>query len=100
MGTPFRAASDRPMIQRPAREIGLQKNPLRPTTIAAMTHTKLIVREPVAGSFFWVLIESDANGDPVRELETAEADFDSYEAALAAGTRALKRLVDREHAAH
>jgi hypothetical protein len=65
-----------------------------------MTHTKLIVREPVAGSYFWALMESDANGEPVRELETAEADFDSYEAALAAGTRALKRLVEREHSTH
>ncbi len=63
-----------------------------------MTHTKLIVREPVAGSYFWALIESDANGDAVRDVETAEKDFDSYEAALAAGTRALKRLVEREHA--
>jgi len=65
-----------------------------------MTHTKLIVREPEPGSFFWALMESDDHGVPKRELKSAEAESDSYEAALAAGTRALRRLVERESTTH
>ncbi|RZI70353.1 MAG: hypothetical protein EOP80_16810 [Variovorax sp.] len=69
--------------------------------MVGMTHTKLIVREPAPGSFFWALMESDERGAVLkRELESADSDFDSYEAALAAGTRALRRLKEREPTSH
>lgn len=69
--------------------------------MSCMTHTKLIVREPAPGSFFWALMESDERGKVLkRELESAEAEADSYEAALAAGTRALRRMQERATAAH
>ncbi len=65
-----------------------------------MTHTKLIVREPAPGSFFWALMESDERGNVLkREIESADTESDSYEAALAAGTRHLRRLQERAHPA-
>ena len=66
-----------------------------------MTHTKLIVREPAPGSFFWALMESDERGSVLkRELESADMESDSYEAALAAGTRALRRMKERDATPH
>ena len=66
-----------------------------------MTHTKLIVNEPEPGSYFWALMESDERGSVLkRELESADSAADSYEAALAAGTRALRRMKERESASH
>ncbi len=69
--------------------------------MVCMTHTKLIVREPVPGSFFWALMESDERGTVLkRELESADSESGSYEAALAAGTRALRRMKERESTSH
>ncbi len=56
-----------------------------------MTHLRLIVDEPAPGSYFWALVESDDRGEAPHEVQSAEAPADSYEAALAAGTRALQR---------
>jgi hypothetical protein len=61
-----------------------------------MTNVKLIVHEPAAGSFYWALVESDINGKPTHEVQAAEAESASYEAALDAGTRALRRLLAHE----
>ncbi len=56
-----------------------------------MTHPtlQLLVEEPVPGSFVWTLAETDTRGKPTRVARRAEDAFDSYEAALAAGTHAL-----------
>lgn len=64
--------------------------------INAMTNVKLIVHEPAPGSFYWALVESDLNGKPTLEVQSAEAESASYEAALDGGTRALRRLLARE----
>lgn len=50
---------------------------------------QLVVQEASPGAFLWALMETDANGTPTRVARRAESDFPSYEAALAAGTRAL-----------
>lgn len=63
------------------------------------TSIKLIVDEPAPGSFFWVLVETSQGGDARRELKSAEDGADSYEAALASGTRALDALLRRREAA-
>ena len=59
--------------------------------LAMTTHKpiKLIVHEPTAGSFFWVLVQTAPDDGADKELKSAEDAADSYEAALAAGTRAL-----------
>lgn len=56
-----------------------------------MTHLRLIVDEPMPGAYYWALVESDDRGEAPHEVQSAEAASDSYEAALAAGTRALQR---------
>lgn len=50
---------------------------------------QLSVEEPQPGVFLWVLMHTDASGAPVHVARRAEDSCDSYEAALAAGTRAL-----------
>lgn len=50
---------------------------------------QLLVQEPLPGSFVWMLMETDADGRPVRVARRAEDACASYEAALAAGTRVL-----------
>lgn len=57
-----------------------------------MTHPRLQlqVQEPVPGSFVWALMETDAHGKAVKTARRSEDSFDSYEAALAVGTRALQ----------
>lgn len=67
-----------------------------------MTHEplQLSVEEPQPGDFLWVLMETDAQGRPVRIARRAEATCASYEAALAAGTRALNAHLHRAEAAH
>jgi|GEM_PF-1768201 len=61
-----------------------------------MTKLRLIVDEPMPGSFFWALVESDEGATSEKEVQAAEAAADSYEAALAAGTRALQRRVHHQ----
>ena len=61
-----------------------------------MTHhdpIKLIVDEPAPGSFYWVLVQTGPDGTAAKELKSSEAGADSYEAALAAGTRALDAML-------
>ncbi|RDI18589.1 hypothetical protein DFR41_11436 [Pseudacidovorax intermedius] len=57
-----------------------------------MTHQplKLIVEEPQPGAFVWKLQQTDANGQPMRTVREGESPADSYEVALASGTRALQ----------
>ncbi len=50
---------------------------------------KLIVEEPAPGSFMWTLFETDAGGAPRKVLKSAEYGADTYEAALASGTRVM-----------
>ncbi|WP_431275652.1 hypothetical protein ACQ858_04780 [Variovorax ureilyticus] len=50
---------------------------------------KLVVDEPAPGSFIWTLLETDAGGAPRKVLRAAEFGADTYEAALAAGTRMM-----------
>jgi len=67
-----------------------------------MTHQplQLLVQEPRPGAFLWALMETDAGGKPVKVSRRAEDTFESYEAALAAGTRALDaQLHPRDQAA-
>lgn len=62
-----------------------------------MTHQplQLLVQEPDPGAFLWTLMETDAGGQPVKVARRAEDTFESYEAALAAGTRALNAQLHR-----
>jgi hypothetical protein len=50
---------------------------------------KLVIDEPVPGSFIWTLLETDAGGVPRKVVRAAEYGSDTYEAALAAGTRMM-----------
>jgi len=50
---------------------------------------QLQVKESEPGSFVWTLVQTDATGAPLKVVRSAEAGADSYEAALASGTRAL-----------
>ncbi len=65
-----------------------------------MTHVKLVVQEPNPGDFVWALMESEEDGSDEHEVQSADAGVDSYEAALAAGTRALKRRLGPDAKAH
>lgn len=59
--------------------------------MGAMTHPSMRhqVQEASPGAFLWTLVETDADGRPTQVARRAEDAFESYEAALAAGTRAL-----------
>ena len=59
---------------------------------------KLIVDEPSPGSFFWVLVQTGPDGAEKQELKSSHEPADTYEAALAAGTRALNAMVRRRDA--
>lgn len=50
---------------------------------------KLVIDEPVPGSFIWTLLECDAGGVPRKVMRAAEYGADTYEAALATGTRMM-----------
>ena len=50
---------------------------------------KLVVDERAPGSFIWTLLECDASGAPHKVVRAAEYGADTYEAALAAGTRIM-----------
>ncbi|KQP14226.1 hypothetical protein [Pseudorhodoferax sp. Leaf267] len=56
-----------------------------------MTHPtmKLVIEEPHPGAYVWALMETDDRGKTVRVAQRAEEASDSYEAALATGTRRL-----------
>ena len=56
-----------------------------------MTHPtlQLLVKELVPGSFVWTLMETDAHGKALKTARRSDDTFESYEAALAVGTRAL-----------
>jgi hypothetical protein len=56
---------------------------------------KLVIDERPAGSFLWTLLECDADGAPHKVVRAAETGYDSYEAALAAGTRILEGEIRR-----
>lgn len=61
---------------------------------------QLMVEEPQPGAFLWVLMETDTDGRPVRVARRAEDECVSYEAALAAGTRALNAQLQRGAQSH
>ena len=65
---------------------------------------ELIIEEPALGSFVWRLLETDANGANPKVLRDAFDPADTYEAALAAGQRALQSEIRRRaspaHAQH
>ena len=50
---------------------------------------KLVIDEPAPGSFLWTLLETDACGVPRKVVRAAEYGADTYEAALAGGTRMM-----------
>jgi len=50
---------------------------------------KLTIDEAAPGSFLWTLLQTDNSGAPQKVLKAAEYGSDTYEAALAAGTRAM-----------
>jgi len=50
---------------------------------------QLQVEEPVPGSFVWKLVQTDGSGAPIKVVRQSEDGADTYEAALASGTRAL-----------
>ena len=61
-----------------------------------MTHPiELIIEEPALGSYVWRLLETDAEGANPKVLRDAFDSADSYEAALAAGQRALQTEIRR-----
>ncbi|VWX55676.1 conserved hypothetical protein [Burkholderiales bacterium 8X] len=57
---------------------------------------KLTIDEPVPGSFIWTLLETDPDGAPRKVLRSAEDGYESYEAALASGTRMMDAELRRE----
>jgi len=59
---------------------------------------KLTIDEPAPGSFVWTLLETDTEGAPQKVLKTAEYGADTYEAALAAGTRVMDAQLRRSAA--
>ncbi|VTU15537.1 MULTISPECIES: hypothetical protein [unclassified Variovorax] len=61
---------------------------------------KLTIDEQVPGSFVWTLLETDTSGTPRKVLKTAEYGSDTYEAALAAGTRVMDAEIRRSLAPH
>lgn len=67
-----------------------------------MTHPalKLIVEELQPGAFVWKLQQTDGNGQPTRTVREGESPADSYEAALASGTRALQAALREGEASH
>ena len=56
-----------------------------------MTHAtlKLVIDEPHPGTYVWSLMETDDRGKTVKVARRADDACDSYEAALAVGTRRL-----------
>jgi len=56
---------------------------------------ELIIEEPALGSFVWRLLETDAEGANPKVLRDAFDPADTYEAALAAGQRALYSEIRR-----
>lgn len=52
----------------------------------------LIVDEPIAGHFYWVLQKQD--GSDCRPVDAAEGPMPSYGAAMMAGIAALQRRAD------
>jgi hypothetical protein len=56
-----------------------------------MTHPtlKLVIEEPTPGSYVWALMETDERGKTVKVARRADDACDSYELALAVGTRRL-----------
>ncbi|HEY2257750.1 MAG TPA: hypothetical protein VGI11_19100 [Variovorax sp.] len=57
----------------------------------------LVVDEPIAGHFYWVLQKQD--GADCRPVEAAEGPMPSYGAAMMAGIAALQRRADARKAA-
>ena len=61
-----------------------------------MTHPiELIIEEPALGSYVWRLLETDTEGAHPKVLRADFDAADSYEAALAAGQRALQTEIRR-----
>lgn len=55
---------------------------------------ELIVDEPVAGHFYWILQKhAELDGKPIA-IESAEGPMPSYNAAMMAGIEALQRRAD------
>lgn len=61
---------------------------------------QLIVEEPQPGAFVWKLQQTDAQGQPRRTVRECESPADSYEAALASGTRALETALREGEPSH
>lgn len=61
---------------------------------------KLVIDEPAPGSFVWTLLETDTSGAPRKVFKSAEYGADTYEAALAAGTRVLDSEMRKTAASH
>lgn len=56
---------------------------------------ELIVDEPVAGHFYWILQKhAELDGKPIA-IESAEGPMPSYSAAMMAGIEALQRRAER-----
>jgi hypothetical protein len=60
---------------------------------------KLTIDEPAPGAFVWTLLQTDDSGSPQKVMKAAEDGYDSYEAALAAGTRAMDAELRRSASA-
>jgi hypothetical protein len=61
---------------------------------------KLVIDEPTPGSFLWTLLETDTSGAPRKVLKSAEYGAETYEAALAAGTRVMDAEIRQSLAPH
>ncbi|WP_077003290.1 hypothetical protein [Variovorax sp. KK3] len=59
---------------------------------------KLTIDESAPGAFVWTLLQTDDSGAPQKVVKAAEDVYDSYEAALAAGTRAMDAELRRSAA--
>jgi len=61
---------------------------------------QLMVEEAVPGAYTWTLRETDDQGKAQRVLRRSEDSFDSYELALASGSRALTVQMHQAAQAH
>jgi len=55
---------------------------------------ELIVDEPIAGHFYWVLLKEEAADQYPTAVDYAEGPLPSYSAAMMAGIAALQRRAD------
>ena len=60
-------------------------------------HIELVVDEPIAGHFYWVLVKPDERDGRPRAIDHAPGPMPSRSLAMMAGIAALQRRADKRH---